>query len=256
MQAVEERVSTLEKVLEEFIIHTEASQNRLEDSKVNHDIALTRLERLIEDSKVNHDIALTRLERGLEESRINNDIALTKLERGLDEFKDEMSGFKDRMEASHKEMNKQWAFLAKKMGTLDEDLVSPAVRPVISKYFGCDPVSRAIRNLVRKDGDSFEVDVLAVCEDKVFMIEVRSTPKVNYVDEILEKVSLFKKFYPEYEDKEVIPIFASIIFPENIVQYATRKGLYVMAYREWEYMDIINFDELGKNRGDKTSTTP
>jgi hypothetical protein len=233
MQAVEERVSTLEKVLEEFIIHTEAFQNRLEDSKVNHDIALTRLERVIEESK------------------INNDIALTKLERGLDEFKDEMNGFKDRMEASHKEMNKQWAALAKKMGTLDEDLVSPAVRPVISKYFGCDPISRAIRNLVRKDGDSFEVDVLAVCEDKVFMIEVRSTPKVNYVDEILEKVPLFKKFYPEYEDKEVIPIFASIVFPENIVQYATRKGLYVMAYREWEYMDIINFDELGKNRGDR-----
>jgi hypothetical protein len=92
--------------------------------------------------------------------------------------------------------------------------------------------------------------VLAVCEDKVFMIEVRSTPKVSYVDEILEKVPLFKKFYPEYEDKEVIPIFAGIVFPENIVQYATKKGLYIMAYREWEYMDIINFDELGKNRGD------
>ena len=215
MRAVEERVSTLEKVLEEFIIHTE-------------------------DSKINVDIALTRLERGLEEFKDE-----------MSDFKDEMSGFKDRMEASHKEMNKQWAALAKKMGTLDEDLVSPAVRPVISKYFGCDPIKRSIRNLIRKDGDSFEVDVLAVCEDKVFMIEVRSTPKVNYVDEILEKGTLFKKFYPEYEDKEVIPIFASIVFPENIVQYATRKGLYVMAYREWEYMDIINFDELGKNRGDR-----
>lgn len=87
MRAVEERVSTLEKVLEEFIIHTEASQSRLEESKVNTDIALTRLE------------------RGLEES---------KDEMGV--FKDEMSGFKDRMEASHKEMSKQWAALAKKMG--------------------------------------------------------------------------------------------------------------------------------------------
>ena len=131
-------------------------------------------------------------------------------------------------------------------GTLDEDLVYPAVRPVVSKYFMCDPISKSIRNLKRKGGDSFEVDVLAVCDDKVFMIEVRSTPRVNYVDEILEKVSLFKKFFPEYEDKEVIPIFASITFPDNIIQYATRKGLYVMAYREWEYMDIINFDEIDK----------
>ena len=190
---------------------------------------------------------VSNLERVLEEFIIHTDTALTRLEKGLDEFKDEMSGFKDRMEASHKEMNKQWAALAKKMGTLDEDLVSPAVRPVISKYFKCDPIDRSIRNLRRKDGDSFEVDVLVVCKDKVFIIEVRSTPRVNYVDEILEKVPLFKEFYPEYEDKEVIPIFASITFPENIVQYATRKRLYVMAYREWEYMDIINFDEVGKS---------
>jgi hypothetical protein len=232
MQTTEEKVSNLEHVLEEFIIHTDTS--------------LDRLERVIEESKINNDIALSKLDRRLEESKINTDISLSRLERGLNEFKDEMDRFKDRMEASHKEINKQWAFLAKKMGTLDEDLVSPAVRPVISKYFKCDPIDRSIRNLRRKNGDSFEVDVLAVCKDKVFMIEVRSTPKVNYVDEILEKVPLFKEFYPEHEDKEFIPIFASIIFPENIVQYATRKGLYVMAYREWEYMDIINFDGVSK----------
>jgi hypothetical protein len=211
MRTTEERVSTLEHVLEEFIIHTDTSLNRLE--------------RGLEDFK--------------DEMRIFKD--------EMSDFKDEMSGFKDRMEASHKEMNKQWAALAQKMGTLDEDLVSPAVRPVISKYFKCDPIDKSIRNLRRKDGDSFEVDVLAVCKDKVFMIEVRSTPRVNYVDEILNKVPLFKKFYPEYEDKEIIPIFASITFPDNIIQYATRKGLYVMAYREWEYMDIINFDEIGES---------
>jgi hypothetical protein len=204
MRTTEERVSTLEHVLEEFIIHTDTSLNRLE--------------------------------RGLEDFKDE-----------MSDFKIEMSGFKDRMEASHKEMNKQWAALAQKMGTLDEDLVSPAVRPVISKYFRCDPIDKSIRNLRRKDGDSFEVDVLAVCNDKVFMIEVRSTPRVSYVDEILNKVPLFKKFYPEYEDKEIIPVFASITFPDNIIRYATKKGLYVMAYREWEYMDIINFDEIGES---------
>jgi hypothetical protein len=218
MRTTEERVSTLEHVLEEFIIHTDTSLNRLE--------------RGLEDFK--------------DEMRIFKD-EMRIFKDEMSDFKDEMNGFKDRMEASHKEMNKQWAALAQKMGTLDEDLVSPAVRPVISKYFKCDPIDRSIRNLRRKDGDSFEVDVLAVCKDKVFMIEVRSTPRVNYVDEILNKVPLFKKFYPEYEDKKIIPIFASITFPDNIIQYATRKCIYVMAYREWEYMDIINFDEIGES---------
>ncbi|MEK7396048.1 MAG: hypothetical protein AAB116_03830 [Candidatus Poribacteria bacterium] len=224
MRTTEERVDTLEDVLREFIIHTDSALIRFEDSKIDTDRALTRLERGLEDFK-----------------------------EEMNDFKDEMNAFKSRMEESHKEMkeshremNRQWAALAKKMGTLDEDLVSPAVRPVISKYFGCDPTKRAIRELRRIGADTFEVDVLATCDDKAFMIEVRATPKIDYVGEILDKVPLFKKYYPEHEDKKVIPIFASIVFPEHIIQYATRKGLYVMAYREWEYMDIINFDEVSK----------
>jgi hypothetical protein len=73
---------------------------------------------------------------------------------------------------------------------------------------------------------------------------VRSTPKVEYVDEILMKASQFKKFLPEYENKELMPIFGSIVFPENVIKYASKKGVYLMAYREWEYMDIVNFDEV------------
>ncbi|MEW6419225.1 MAG: hypothetical protein AB1480_14115 [Nitrospirota bacterium] len=149
-----------------------------------------------------------------------------------------------RLENAHKEMNRQWAALAKKMGTLDEDLIAPATRSVLSKYFKCEPSYRGIRILKRVNGEDYEVDVLVVCEDKVFMIEVRSTPKVEYVDEIIEKAAHFKRFFPEYADKELILIYGSIVFPENVINYASKKGLYLMAYREWEYMDIINFDEV------------
>jgi len=211
MRAVEERVGTLESLLGEFIVHT--------------DVALNRLEREMQDFK--------------DEMRSFKD--------EMKDFKDEMGGFKDRMEASHKEMNKQWAALAQKMGTLDEDLIAPAVRPVLEKYFSCEPLARSIRNQKKKkNGDNFEVDVLAVCEDKVFMVEVKSSPKPEHVEQILERASIFKDFFPEYSDKELIAIYASISFPDEIVKHASRKGLYVMAYKEWEYMDIINFDDVSK----------
>ena len=161
---------------------------------------------------------------------------------------EERERFAAEMRADRQEINKQWAALAKKMGTLDEDLVAPATRPVLAKYFNCELKTRTIRVLKRMDGEDFEVDVLAAGDDKVFMVEVRATPKVAYVDEILEKAKQFKKFFPEYADKELITIFASIVFPENIVKYATKKKLYVMAYREFEYMDIMNFDEVAKSQ--------
>lgn len=210
--------------MRDFITHTEAMQNRT-------DAALNRLERDID--KLSEEMDKSRIE--MDKSRVESD-----------KFRIEMDEFKEEMRADRREMNKQWGALANKMGTLDEDLVSPAVRPVLSKYFNCDPIAKTIRYLKRMDGESFEVDVLAVCEDKVFMIEVRSSPRTEHVDEVLEKASRFMKFFPEYKDKELIPIFASVTFHEDVVKHASRRGLYVMAYREWEYMDIINFDECKK----------
>ncbi|HGE71290.1 TPA: hypothetical protein ENX78_10675 [Candidatus Poribacteria bacterium] len=171
------------------------------------------------------------------------------------EFKDEMKVFKDEMvrfrkesEEDRKEMNRQWGALANKMGTLVEDIIAPASRPIIKKYFNREPLARYIRVLRRlKSGKEFEVDVLVECEDKVFMIEVRSYPDQQYVNKIIKKASKLLEFFPEYKGKEIIPIYASLVFDDNMVKYATKKGLYLMAYREWEYMDIINFDEV--NRG-------
>jgi hypothetical protein len=165
----------------------------------------------------------------------------------MQDFKDEMREFKEESERDRKKMGKQWGELSNKMGTMDEDLISPATGPVMSKYFQCEILDRSIRKLRRKNSRSFEVDVLVVSEDKVFMIEVRSTPKTEYVQEILNKADELKYFFPEYSDKEVIPIFAGLTFDDNVIKYATKKGLYVMAYREWEYMDIINFDKVKRN---------
>jgi len=164
-------------------------------------------------------------------------------------FKEEMRAFKEEVREDRRRMNKQWGELAQKMGTLVEDLVFPATAPVIRKYFQCEPERRAIRVLCRRDGQDYEVDVLAVCPETVFMIEVRSRPKPQDVDEILEKASQFWDFFPEYRGKALIVIFASLVFPESVIRYATRRGLYVMAFREWEYMDIVNFEELQRLHG-------
>jgi hypothetical protein len=157
-------------------------------------------------------------------------------------FKDEMKDFKDEMKEEHKRMNKEWGNLANKMGTIVEDIIAPAARPVIKQYFKCEPYHRSANVLKRKEGREYEVDVITACEDRVFMIEVRSTPRINYVDEILEKSKSFFEFNPEFAGKKLVLIFASLAFADNVINYASKKGVYVMAYREWEYMDILNFE--------------
>ncbi len=166
-------------------------------------------------------------------------------------FKEEMREFKKQSEKDRREFNKQLAEISKKVGKITEDLVRPAARPVIEKYFGCE-VSAISSNLRMKDnGLNGEFDVVAISKPckKIFLIEVKSTPRIKYVDEFLEDLiprfkHLFNKYFSEYQDYKLIPIFASLEIPEDILNYLSKQNIYAMAYREWDYMDILNFNKV------------
>ena len=166
------------------------------------------------------------------------------LHEEMQAFKEEMSEFKRQQQEENKRKNKEWSNLAKKMGTLYEDLIAPALRPALSKYFNCDVSMEGQRMFRKLNGECYEVDAIAACKDKVFMIEVRSTPRQSDIKEIKEKAERFFEFFPEFKNKKLIIIFGSITFPENVIKYASRSGVYVIGWREWEYMDILNFEDV------------
>jgi hypothetical protein len=219
---IEERVDTLEAILGRFIVHTDVSLKRLEN-----------------------EMRAFKEEAEKDRKALHNEMKAFKDE--MKDFKDEMKTFKDEVKEEHKRMNKEWSNLAKKMGTLVEDLIAPALRPTISKYFNCEVSLEGQRMFRRKKGEDYEVDAIAACDDKVFMIEARSTPRESDVKEIKEKSERFFEFFPEFKDKRLFIIFGSITFPENVLMYASRMGIYAMGWREWEYMDILNFDDVKLN---------
>jgi len=166
------------------------------------------------------------------------------LQESFERYKAEAEKDRKEMREEIKGLNKKWGELANKMGTITEDLIAPALKPVLDKYFRCNPIMEGQRIRRRINGEHYEVDAIAVCDDKVFMIEERSTPKFHHVEEIKKKSERFFKFFPEHKDKELIVIFGSITFPPDVIQEASTKGIYVMGWREWEYMDILNFEEV------------
>ncbi|QTA79179.1 restriction endonuclease type II domain-containing protein [Desulfonema limicola] len=207
---LEERVESLETILGQFIVQTNTS--------------------------------ITRLER---EMRVfKNEMKDFKDE--MKDFKDEMKDFKTESIRERRAMNKQWGELANKMGTLMEDIVAPAVRPVVEKYFNVEIMDMMI-NRKKKDkilGLAGEFDVIAVSEKYLFLVETKSTPKIQYLHEFMNNIEKFKKLFPEYMDKKLIPIFASLRFENDIIAMANELELFLLAYREWDYMDILNFDEI------------
>ena len=165
----------------------------------------------------------------------------------MKEFKQEMLVFKEETIKDRRNMNKQWGELANKMGTLIEDLISPAVRPVMTAYFGEPIESIAIhfRRFDKKTKLRGEFDCVAVSASYVFLVEVRSTPRKEYIRELIdEKIPEFKVLFPEFSHLKIIPVLGSLRFDEKFIPVATADNVFLMGFREWEYMDLINFQEL------------
>lgn len=161
-------------------------------------------------------------------------------------FKDEMNAFKDRQEKENKRKNREWSDIARKLGTIVEDLIAPALRPVIRRYFECEPILEGQRIKRKNKGRVFEVDALVVCEKMVFLVEAKSTPRIDDIEDILKNSGRFFNFFPEYSDRKLVTIFGGIKFEKSVIRQATKKGIYVLAWREWEYMDILNFKKIQK----------
>jgi len=162
----------------------------------------------------------------------------------MGDFKDEMSGFKNEVKQEHKRMNKQWGELANKMGTLVEDIIAPAVRPVFEKYFNCQISDFSVNRRKKIGALKGEFDIIAISDRYAFVVEVKSRPKKEYLYEFIKNLEKFKKLFPEYIDKHIIPVFGSLRFDDDLIKLAVQEKIYLLAYREWEYMDILNFEQI------------
>jgi len=159
-------------------------------------------------------------------------------------FKDEMKDFKDEMKDFKDEMNKKWGELARKMGTLIEDIFVPSIDLAIEKYFHVVVKDVMPRRKIRRDGRTFEVDILALAGDLAFVVEVKASPnRVEYVYDFVEKLAELPEFIPEIKSRRVVPIYAALDMAGNTVDLLTKNGIYAMVVRG-DILEIVNFDML------------
>jgi len=214
-QDTKERLSAVEKALEDFIRQTNRGFAKLQDAQV--DLRLS-----MEDFK--------------EEMRQSH----KRSEKEMREFKNEM--------------NRKWGELANRLGTLAEDFVAPNIPFIAQKYFQCaavpDMISvRGMRKHSRDKSKTREFDVITVYDDKVILNETKSTARQSYIDQFAIFLPEFYDYYPEYKDRELVPIFATLYVNAQLVDYATKQGIYVLAIKE-DTMDLYNYQQVteGKNK--------
>jgi len=224
MIKLEKRVSNLEMALERFINQTNYSLNKLSQD-------IDRLTKSIEESKKENNETIEKLSKRIDEYTKQTNEIINNLSEEMKEFKNEMNEYKN-------ESNRRMSYLEKKFGTLVEDIVVQGCDVALKKKFNVEIIDLAVRVRKRKGNYRDEFDIIAVGDDdKIYMIEVKSKPESSDVKETIEKCKKLKENI--YNDKEVIPILASIYMDESIIKYAKRKNLYIMIIKG-DYLEIIN----------------
>lgn len=184
---------------------------------------------------------------GVGESQRQTEAELRDFKGEVRDFKDEMRAFKDEMQAfkeegrrENREMNRQWGEIANRLGTVVEDLVVPSLSRIIRNALGRETIHLSQRHRRKlPDGRRFEFDAIAVTEDLVVLNSTKSNLQSADVDRFVEEIELFRTAFPEYEDKPVVGVLASLAVDESVLKYAEKAGFLVLATGD-EIMEVQN----------------
>jgi hypothetical protein len=96
----------------------------------------------------------------------------------------------------------------------------------------------------------YEFDGVVETENRVFLLESKYTARMQAIEKLPKLIDAFRDCFPQYADKELITIFASMSIPENILKKLTKMGIYALALGD-DNMDLLNFEALQKKKKSK-----
>lgn len=132
--------------------------------------------------------------------------------------------------------------LTTRWGRFVEELVEPAVIRLFRSR-GIDVKETYSRARVKRQGIAMEIDILAVDETAVVLVECKSRLSQDDVNEFLDKLTRFKQAFPHYENYQAYGAVAGIEVDEGVDRYAYKQGLFVIK-PSGETVDIINDAEF------------
>ena len=117
--------------------------------------------------------------------------------------------------------------LTTRWGRFVEELVEPAVLRLFQEK-GIDVKEVHPRARTKRQGFAMEIDILAVDDTELVLVECKSRLSKDDVDEFVEKLSRFKDSFPHYDNYKAYGAVAGIEINEGIDRYAYRQGLFVI----------------------------
>jgi len=136
------------------------------------------------------------------------------------------------------EVSRTVAALTGKRGRFVKGLIAPGTISMFKeRRIEVEKIYQRVK--AHKDGKEIEIDILAINKEYAVLIEAKSTLGIEDVNEHIERLKAFKKFFPEYSDRKVIGAVGGIVIEEGADRFAYRQGLFVIG-QTGETVKILN----------------
>jgi len=207
---------TLEQVLQSFIVETKER--------------FFETERLLNEKFQETDKIFQETEREILENSKQIKELTAKFQETDRKFQDTDRKFQE-TDKQIKNLMKKSSEFDSNWGKLIQALVEPAVLDLF-KQRGINVLGTTNGYIIEKDGKKLmEIDILMKNGDCIVLIEVKTTLRIENVDEHIEKrLMRFKEFFPEYKDKKIYGAVAYLKCFEGADNYAIKKGLFALTF--------------------------
>ncbi|MBZ4202179.1 MAG: chorismate mutase [Methylovulum sp.] len=111
------------------------------------------------------------------------------------------------------------------------EFVEEAVRPAAVRLFrecGLDVHEVQQNIVVKREGESLEIDLFVVNDKDAVAIECKSNLSIDDVNEHLQRLEKMKRLMPRYQGNQILGAVAGMVIPEHVAAYAIKQGLYVI----------------------------
>ena len=212
---------------------------------MSESVTIADIYQLFRTSAEEFDRRLRESDRRIEQARLESDRRAEEVEqyraetaRILAEAKLESERRTAENERTIAELKRLVNSLTTRWGRFVEELVQPAVLRLFQEK-GIDIKEIYPRARVKRQGIGMEIDILAVDDTDVVLVECKSRLSKDDVDEFLEKLTRFKIAFPHYKNYQAYGAVAGIEIDEGIDRYAYNKGLFVIK-PSGDTVEIIN----------------
>ncbi|MEM7181646.1 MAG: hypothetical protein AAF518_12080 [Spirochaetota bacterium] len=238
MSNLMEKVDSLQRAHEEFTHMVGIEYNKLVNVQTRLEM---KIDRYIEESKENFRQYQEENRKAEQQRKEEFRKYEEKKEKEEQQRKEEFRKHQEENKQDKRELNKRMGELSKKFGTIVEDMVVPSLPRIIQEKFAIliDDYDVERNRRFKKDGRNKEFDAYAVTQDCVFLNYTVATLKNIDFHEIEKEIKDFRFFLPGYADKKIIGILAALHIPDNLLDYAEKKGYLVLGLGEY-LMEVKN----------------